>query len=162
MEVNQNKLVFIVEDNDLYSMMLDYNLSNDSIARCLCFRTGEECISALGMNPMLIVLDYILPGMNGKETLKKIKQLKPEIPVVMLSVKKDQSLIRELFREGAYDYLVKEKSSVKKLKKIINSFVNRLTDDQQKSTTKIRVALLFIFVVSLIIVAFYFRAYWTS
>ncbi|MFL5764271.1 MAG: response regulator [Bacteroidia bacterium] len=163
MEVNPNKLVFIVEDNDLYSMMLDYNLSNDSIAHFLCFRTGEECIAALEreMNPMLIILDYLLPGMNGKDTLRRIKQLKPEIPVVMLSVKKDQTLIKELFKEGAHDYLIKEKSSIKKLKKIINSFVNEITKNERKGVTRIKVAVLFVFVAALIVVAFYFRAYWT-
>ena len=110
---------------------------------------------------MLIVLDYILPGMNGKETLKRIKQIKPDIPVVMLSVKRDRSLIRELFKEGAYDYLVKEKSSVKKLKRIINSFVNDLTRTEEKGFTKVKAVLFFIFIAALVIVAFYFKRFWT-
>jgi len=160
METAKNKLVFIVEDNDLYSMMLDYNISNESIAQCMCFRTGEEAVQALNMDPMLIVLDYILPGMNGKETLRRIKAIKPNIPVVMLSVKKDRNLIRELFREGAYDYLVKEKSSVKKLKRIINSFVNDITRTEEKKFTTAKVALVLVFAIALMIVATYFRRYW--
>jgi DNA-binding NarL/FixJ family response regulator len=93
--------------------------------------------------------------------LRRIKQLKPDVPVVMLSVKKDKTLIRELFHEGAYDYVVKEKSSVKKLKKIINSFVNEITRVQQRSTKRIGVALLFLFIAALLVVAFYLKRYWT-
>jgi hypothetical protein len=48
MELIKNKLVFIVEDNDLYSLMLGYSLSNDNKVRSVCFKTEEECIE---MNP---------------------------------------------------------------------------------------------------------------
>ncbi|HEY0029865.1 MAG TPA: response regulator [Bacteroidia bacterium] len=157
--MNHNKLIFIIEDNDLYSLMLDYNISNESIARCMCFRTGEECIGALDMNPMMIILDYELPGMNGKETLKKIKALKPEIPVIILSIKGDPQLIRELLEEGAFEYLMKEPDSVKKLKKIINSKINKLTKDEWRTILRMKLFLFFVLVSSLVIVAFYLKRY---
>lgn len=159
MEINQNKLIFIVEDNDIYSLMLDYSISNESIAHCICFKTGEECIASLHMEPMLIILDYELPRMDGKETLKKIKKIKPEIPVVILSVSRDQKLIQELFDEGAYDYLIKEKSSLKKLKGIINSIVNRITTTEHKALLRMKAFFLFLLVIALTIVTIYFKHY---
>ena len=54
------------------------------------YPTGELCIESLANGPDIIILDYHLDGitegaMNGMETLKKIKALHPDIPVIMLS-----------------------------------------------------------------------------
>nr|MBA3705929.1 response regulator [Bacteroidota bacterium] len=69
----KQKLIFIVEDNDMYSLMLDYMLSKESAYRFMSFRTGEECIANLSLHPNLIILDYGLPGINGLETFKEIR-----------------------------------------------------------------------------------------
>src|SRR6185312_5306386 len=99
-----NNLVFIVEDNELYSLMLEYTLSNDSTAQCICFKTGEECIEQLQLDPVLVILDYWLPGMNGKEAFEQIRQIKPKLPVVLLTRNQDMKLKKELMKKGLYDY----------------------------------------------------------
>lgn len=159
MSGNKHNLIFIVEDNSLYSLMLDYKLSNESIANCMCFRTGEECLDSLSMDPLLVVLDYELPGMNGKETLKEIKKIRPATPVVILSGNKDKKLIRELFNEGIYDYLQKEPNAVKKLKKIINGLLKVVAIDEERSVSRLRAAFLVILLLSTIIVILFIKNY---
>lgn len=55
----------------------------------------------------LIILDYMLPKLNGTEVLKEIRQENKHIPVLMLTVKSELKDKDELFRLGADDYLTK-------------------------------------------------------
>src|SRR4051812_38511831 len=101
------KHIFIVEDNEIYSMMLDYILSKDSIYEFVNFKSGEECLANLHLNPDIIILDYGLPGMNGYETLLEIKKYNPNIHVVFLSNNEDKKLAKKLLRSGADYYVLK-------------------------------------------------------
>jgi DNA-binding NarL/FixJ family response regulator len=108
MIVNKPKHIFIVEDNEIYAMMLDYILSKDSIYQFVSFKTGEECIENLYLNPDVIILDYGLPGMNGYETLLEIKKHNPDIHVVMLTSNSDKHMMDTILKAGADDYVLKQ------------------------------------------------------
>jgi DNA-binding NarL/FixJ family response regulator len=108
MLTNKPKHIFIVEDNQIYSMMLDYILSKDSIYQFVSFKSGEECIENLYMNPDIIILDYGLPGMNGYETLLEIKKRNPKIHVVILSHYDDNQLKKKMLEAGAEDFILKQ------------------------------------------------------
>ncbi|MCC6643016.1 MAG: sigma-54-dependent Fis family transcriptional regulator [Deltaproteobacteria bacterium] len=69
---------------------------------------GEQALRTLDdTRPDLVTLDVILPGMDGIETLQKIKQRLPEVPVVMLSGHGQARTIVEAMRLGASDFLRK-------------------------------------------------------
>ena len=100
--------IFIVEDNEIYSMMLDYVFTKDSHYKFSSFKTGEDCLRNLWQKPKVVILDYNLPGKNGYETLLAIKQHNPGIHVLMLTNQKDQSLAVKLLQAGAEDYMLKQ------------------------------------------------------
>lgn len=131
MKAKKHNLVFIVEDDDFYSLMLDYSISSEEPVQCLSFRTGEESINNLDLDPMLIILDYGLPGMNGKEVFLETKKRRPDIPVVILTAKDDAALEREFMKEGAHDYLVKEKDSLGQVKRLIEKLL--VKEDKKES-----------------------------
>lgn len=69
---------------------------------------GETALSDLDHSrPDVIALDMALPGMNGLETLRRIKQRCPEIPVVMMSGQGQARTIVDAMRLGAADFLRK-------------------------------------------------------
>ncbi len=69
---------------------------------------GEEALRNLEtIQPDLITLDVVLPGMDGLQTLEKLKQRLPDVPVVMLSGHGQARNIVEAMRRGASDFLRK-------------------------------------------------------
>ncbi|CAG0959828.1 Regulatory protein AtoC [Myxococcaceae bacterium] len=69
---------------------------------------GEQAIRTLDeTRPDLVTLDVVLPGIDGLETLRQIKQRLPEVPVVMLSGHGQARTIVEAMRLGAGDFLRK-------------------------------------------------------
>lgn len=72
-------------------------------------RNGGELLDLINGNPVdVIVLDISMPGRNGLETLKDIKRLYPNLPVIILSMyPADQYAVR-VFKSGAAGYMTKE------------------------------------------------------
>jgi len=79
----------------------------------VCYQTGEECLENLQQNPNLIVLDHILAGtdgnrLNGLDTLKEVRKINKDVPVVILTGQGDDALLTEFMDEGASRYLTKD------------------------------------------------------
>jgi two-component system response regulator AtoC len=71
-------------------------------------QTGEEAVQTLDHSrPDLVTLDLVLPGMDGLETLKHLKERLPEVPVIMLSGHGQARSIVEAMKLGAADFLRK-------------------------------------------------------
>ncbi len=123
---HKHKLIFIVEDNEMYSFMLDYMLSNEHRLRCMRFSKGEECIENLNLEPDMIILDYMLPGISGLETLKKIKTISPAVPVIVLTGHYDSESAKEFLKEGVFDYMLKEEQdSVTRVKSVVEDVLEK-------------------------------------
>jgi two-component system, OmpR family, response regulator len=115
--------IFIVEDNFMYSYILDNVLKEHGNFAITTFATGEECIQLLGNNPDIIVMDYNLgDGMNGMQTLLAIKAKKPKTPVIIISGQDDVQVVADLLHAGAHDYIEK-KSQAKTIERLVESIV---------------------------------------
>src|ERR1700726_3025772 len=71
--------------------------------------TGEEAVERVqkGLHPDLVLLDLLMPGIDGLQPLEKLRQLKPGLKVVMLSCVNDTRKVVQAMRLGAIDYLTK-------------------------------------------------------
>jgi two-component system response regulator AtoC len=71
--------------------------------------TGEEAIELLqkGSEPDLVLLDLLMPGIDGLQTLEQVRQLRPSVKVIMLSCVSDTRKVVQAIRLGASDYLTK-------------------------------------------------------
>jgi two-component system response regulator AtoC len=109
--MSDNFSVFVVEDDEFYSEVLEYHLSLNPDITVTKFTNAKEFLNNLDKNPDAITLDYSLPDMSGEEVLKKIKEYNSEIPVVMISGQEDIKTAITLLKDGAYDYIVKDEDT---------------------------------------------------
>jgi two-component system, NtrC family, response regulator AtoC len=102
-----NKLVFIVDDEQAISKLLSYWLKEKWGYDVEVHASGEEVFKRLYLKPDLVLLDIMLPGMDGLEVLKRIKQIDENLPVIMLSAQGKIEIALEALKYGAYDYFPK-------------------------------------------------------
>ncbi len=85
--------------------------------------SGPEALSILGDQPVdVVVLDVRMPGMDGIETLRRIKESHPRVEVVMLTGHADLETSLEGMRFGFFDYLTKPVQLPLLLEKIDDAF----------------------------------------
>jgi DNA-binding NarL/FixJ family response regulator len=126
--IQENKLhLFLVDDDALFLKSLEIEFHHHTDFTVETFATGELCVENLSHNPDVIILDYYLNGidknaMNGIETLDKIKALKPDIPVLMLSSQDKIDVAISCMHHRAFDYVVKSETAFLRLQKNITAF----------------------------------------
>lgn len=99
--------ILIVEDDNEINHMLTELLQNSGYATQSAYSGTEALLYFEKGEPLAVILDLMLPGMNGEELLSEIKTIDPEIPVIVSSAKEDVRTRVELLRAGADDYVVK-------------------------------------------------------
>lgn len=102
-----DKTIFIVDDEEAILKMLTHWCKNQWGYDVKTFSNGTDAINALSGNADLVLLDIMLPDINGNEVLGKIKQKYPSLPVIMLSAQGSVEVALDSIRLGAFDYFPK-------------------------------------------------------
>ena len=99
--------ILIVDDEELIRNVIKTYCLNENY-KVLEAENGIEAIDIINENNDidLIILDIMMPKMDGFETLKKIKEIK-DIPVIMLSARKEEIDKLSSFNLGVDDYVTK-------------------------------------------------------
>lgn len=113
--------IYVIEDNEWYNKLLVHNLSLNPDYKVKGFYTAKEFFEAATEMPDVVTLDYLLPDMNGADVLQKIKTINPDTEVIVISEQENIETAVELIRNGAYDYLVKEKEIRERLLSTVNN-----------------------------------------
>ena len=101
--------VLVVEDEHDIRELLEYNLARDGF-NVRAVETGEQALSAVTtMPPDLILLDLMLPGIDGLQVCRKLKSdaSTANIPILMLTAKDEESDVVTGLELGADDYVTK-------------------------------------------------------
>jgi two-component system response regulator AtoC len=100
--------VAIVDDDSSFSAYLRTFLSLRGY-EARCYTRGDELLASMKQSeaPDVILLDVMMPGLDGLATLRALKASRPEAQVIMLSGRNQASTIVEAVRLGAADYVVK-------------------------------------------------------
>ncbi len=100
------ELVYVVDDDAPLRGLMKAILEDHGYA-VRDFESGNALLEALDESPSLILLDVMMPGLDGVETLQRIKSTHPDLSVIMLtSVDKVETAV-QVIKLGAYDYLLK-------------------------------------------------------
>jgi DNA-binding response OmpR family regulator len=114
------KTVLTVDDDNAITELLAMLLRTHGY-EVLTANNGEEAIKFIkDKNPHIVVLDLMMPGMDGWQVCKRVRAFS-NVPIVILSALDDPALIASALDSGADDYLVKPVSS-----SILVAHLNRL------------------------------------
>lgn len=133
--------ILIVDDNEVLRFTLT-ELLEESGFECNAVAEGIAALEEVKKNTYdLVILDLRLPGMNGLEILKKIKELNSQIPVIMLTAFGEIKTAVEAIKIGALDFvtkpfdndsmivLIKKALEVKYLKQEVNLLRKKLDEN---------------------------------
>ena len=100
--------ILLVEDDRSLAMGLEFNLRSEGYDTVVC-PDAETALKALGDGSEweLVVLDWMLPGMNGIDLLRKLRKDNNRIPILLLTARDDKEDIVEGLDSGADDYMTK-------------------------------------------------------
>ena len=118
--------LFLVDDDALFLKSLEIEFLQNADFEIETYPTGELCVANLSHRPDVIILDYHLDGIEksaitGIETLDRIKALKADIPVIMLSSQDKIEVAIDCMHHKASDYVVKSETAFVRLQKIIDT-----------------------------------------
>ena len=107
MNENSSPRVLLVDDETDFLSSLAQRLTLRGLSTSTA-ASGPDALAVLDREPVdVVVLDVRMPGMDGIETLRRIKEAHPRIEVVMLTGHADLESSLEGMRFGFFDYLIK-------------------------------------------------------
>jgi len=100
--------ILVVDDDKNICKMIEINLRKEREYDIEVANSGEACLKVIREHvPDLIMLDIQMPGIDGIETLKRIRDEEPRIPVVMMSAHGTIEKAVQSMKLGAYDFITK-------------------------------------------------------
>ena len=104
--MKNNKILWV--DDEIEMLRSHIIFLNEKGYEVETVTNGEDAISEIRENQYdLIFLDEMMPGLGGLETLSRIKEINPNIPVVMITKSEEESLMHDAIGSKISDYLIK-------------------------------------------------------
>jgi DNA-binding NtrC family response regulator len=98
--------VLIVDDDPLVIRLVQ-GLFDESTHAVLTARTGEQALQQLNQRPSVLILDNVLPDLDGLAVLAQARQHDPHLPVIFITARGSSQTAIEAMKRGAFDYLHK-------------------------------------------------------
>lgn len=101
--------IFIVDDHPVFRGGLKNILETDNLFEVIGeASSGEEALEKILLNqPDLLIMDINMPGIDGIETTKKIKNMIPDLKILMLTMYTDEAYLKASLQVGASGYVIK-------------------------------------------------------
>jgi len=105
--MSKRSILVVDDDRSVRSYLSDFLTSCGYAVECA--ESGDQAVARLsaGYTPSLIVLDIVMPGINGIEVLESVKKSNSSIPVIILSAAGQTKTVVDAMKMGAADFLVK-------------------------------------------------------
>lgn len=126
--------VLLIEDNPGDARLIQEWLVQDysprfDLVKLNCLEDGLACLSKNDID--VVLLDLSLPDSTGLDTLRKVHEHVPELPIVVLSGLDDEDVTLQAVGAGAQDYLVKDEINENVLPRVLQYAIERQTVQSQ-------------------------------
>jgi len=146
--INNPKILIVDDEPDILELLS--NLLTDEGYQVTAKSRGQEAIELFRSEPFdLVITDIRMPGMDGVEVLKAIKQLDEDVEVIILTgFASIDSAVRTLRQNGAFDYLTKPLEDIDALiytidraleKRKLRLDINKKTEELAKANEELRI-----------------------
>ncbi len=103
--------IWVIDDDQSIRWILDRALTNAGF-KVTAFETASTALmqfkrTETQLRPALLVSDFRMPGINGFELLKQVKNIDADIPVIIMTAYSDLDITVQSYQEGAFEYLAK-------------------------------------------------------
>jgi two-component system sensor histidine kinase UhpB len=120
--------VLVAEDDESLNRLIQKTLQKAGFHTEPAFN-GSDTIEKLTANPnIILLLDYLLPDINGKEVIKVLLKHRCKVPFMVMTGHGDEEIAVEMMKLGARDYIVKDLGFLD----VLPSIVKRIHDDWDK------------------------------
>lgn len=117
--------IFIIDDDQFFGEMLKHYLQLNPDYEVYLFNNAKDCLANLYINPDIICIDFGLPDIQGDQLLKKIQNIHPNMPIIVISGQENISIAIDFLKHGAKDYIVKNEHT----KELLWSSIIRLREN---------------------------------
>ena len=132
---------FVVDVDRHYARLLSYRIDKAKDHEVHVFTSGEDALDALDAHPPdLVLLDIMMPGIGGMETLRRLKLFRPDTPVVMISAQGTADVAVEAMKGGADDYITKGHDDLVKLDAVVKRMKERVALSREVERLRTEVA----------------------
>lgn len=116
-EENKKRILVVDDDDNLRSVLID-KLEASGFETAGATNGKEGLMKALEWRPDVILLDILMPIMNGQEMLRKLREgdeWGKKVKVILLTVVEDTTVIAQAVQDGSFAYLIKTDQSMDKI-----------------------------------------------
>lgn len=127
----KNIKILVVEDNSYIQQIFREEFAKYRLNVIYASNGKEGKDIAEKEKPDIVLLDVILPDMNGIDVLKAIKVLSPESKVMIVSNLSDQETMKKATDLGAHDYFIKSNVEFFKIVEMIDRYIKEIQENQK-------------------------------
>jgi DNA-binding NtrC family response regulator len=122
---NKKINIVIIDDEDQILTMLSKFLSRDPNYTVKTYANPLTAIAAVNKETDIILLDIMMPQLNGIEALPKLLEKNPQVKILMMTAYSTLDKVLNAHRYGAHDYIMKPFSSLDALGKKVKELLNK-------------------------------------
>ncbi|RME65778.1 MAG: response regulator, partial [Nitrospirae bacterium] len=128
--------ILVVDDSEDMRTLIKTILNKEGYRDILLCSSAEEAFRVLDTQSIdLILMDVMMPGMDGIEACRQIQKNKDllDIPIIMVTAKDDKEYLQEAFSAGALDYVTKPFDKVELLARVRSALKLKEEMDRRKA-----------------------------